>query len=118
MEALLAAASAGDLESLENAVAGLDDEAKRAAAAARDFEKRTALHLAAAEGHTGVCAYLVQTLGAYVNPGTSMVKLHSTDLSKMVMLEQPIGCLPMEQTRVLNLCLESQPFTRPQLGEI
>ncbi|XP_037415610.1 uncharacterized protein LOC119278357 [Triticum dicoccoides] len=68
MEALLAAAGAGDLESLENAIAGLDNEAKRAAAAARDSERRTALHFAAAEGHTGVCAYLVQTLGVDVNP--------------------------------------------------
>jgi hypothetical protein len=52
-------------------VAALDEEDKGAAAVAaavRDANKRTALHFAARQGRTDVCAFLIDELGLPVDP--------------------------------------------------
>ncbi|XP_062179888.1 uncharacterized protein LOC133884474 [Phragmites australis] len=71
VQAFLEAARAGDLDSVKKLVAALDEEGKGAAAVAaavRDANKRTALHFAAREGRTDVCAFLIDQLGLPVDP--------------------------------------------------
>lgn len=64
MEDILRAAGDGDLEHLEK----IEARRKGSISAARDSERRTALHLAAGEGHTKVCEYLIARLGLHVDP--------------------------------------------------
>ncbi|KAL6624649.1 hypothetical protein ACP70R_031970 [Stipagrostis hirtigluma subsp. patula] len=71
VQAFLEAACSGDLDAFKKLAAALDDEGKGAAAVAaavRDANKRTALHFAAREGRTEVCAFLVDELGLPVDP--------------------------------------------------
>ncbi|KAM0907047.1 hypothetical protein ACQ4PT_016382 [Festuca glaucescens] len=64
MEDILRAAGDGDLEHLEE----IEARRKGSISDARDSERRTALHLAAGEGHTKVCEYLIARLGVHVDP--------------------------------------------------
>ncbi|GJM94260.1 hypothetical protein PR202_ga10890 [Eleusine coracana subsp. coracana] len=71
VQAFLEAACTGDLDSLKKLAAALDEEGKGAAAVAaavRDANKRTALHFAARQGRTDVCAFLIDQLGLPVDP--------------------------------------------------
>ncbi|KAF8724981.1 hypothetical protein HU200_020705 [Digitaria exilis] len=71
VQAFLEAARAGDLDSLKDVAAALDEEgtgAAAVAAAVRDANKRTALHFAAREGRTDVCQFLIDQLGLPVDP--------------------------------------------------
>ncbi|KAJ1261148.1 hypothetical protein BS78_09G006100 [Paspalum vaginatum] len=71
VQAFLESARAGDLNSLQNLAAALDEDgtgAASVAAAVRDANKRTALHFAAREGRTDVCQFLIDNLRLPVDP--------------------------------------------------